>query len=166
MSTVYVGTYTKPEAHVLGQGAGIYVYRMDPASGALTLDSVAMEPVNPSFLALDPQRRFLYAVSEVMTVDGQAGGAVYAYAIDPESGRLTLLNRQPSRGGAPCHLSVERTGRFVLIANYMGGSVAVLPIQDDGRLGATTDLVQHEGSSVNPPEAGSMSIAWIPLRAR
>ncbi len=150
MGTVYVGTYTKPEDHVLGQGAGIYVYHMDPATGALTLDSVATEPVNPSFLALDPQRRFLYATSEVMTFEGQPGGAVYAYAIDPETGRLTFLNRQPSLGEATCHLSVDRTGRFVLVANYMGGSVAVLPVLEDGRLGPVTDFVQHEGSSVNP----------------
>ena len=150
MSTVYIGTYTKPEAHVLGKGAGIYVYQMDPATGALTFDSVATEPINPSFLAVGPRRRFLYAVGEVMTFAGQPCGAVYAYAIDPETGRLTFLNCQPSLGGAPCHLSVERTGRFVLIANYMGGSVAVLPIQEDGRLGEIVDIVQHEGSSVNP----------------
>ena len=150
MGIVYIGTYTKPEPHVEGRGAGIYVYHMDPATGALTLDSVATEPVNPSFLAIDPQRRFLYAASEVMTFEEQPGGAVYAYAIDPETGRLTLLNRQPSLGGATCHLSVSKTGRFVLVANYMGGSVAVLPIQDDGRLGAACDFVQHEGSSVNP----------------
>jgi 6-phosphogluconolactonase len=123
---------------------------MDPASGALTMDSVATEPVNPSFLALGPRRRFLYAVSEVTTFDGQPGGAVYAYAIDPQTGRLTLLNRQPSGGGAPCHLSVDKKGRFVLVANYVGGSVAVLPIHADGRLGAATHVARHAGSSVHP----------------
>ncbi len=147
---VYVGTYTQPEAHVEGAGDGIYVYHMDPETGALTFDSVVMEPVNPSFLALAPDGRHLYAVSEVMTFEGQAGGAVYAYAIDPETRRLTYVNHQPSHGGAACHLTVEKTGRFVLVANYMGGSVTVLPIRPDGSLGPATDMVQHEGSSVNP----------------
>ena len=150
MATVYIGTYTRPEPHVEGKGAGIYVYHMDPASGALTLDSVATEPVNPSFLALGPHGRFLYAASEVMTFEGQPGGGVYAYAIDPTTRRLTFLNRQPSHGGASCHLSVERTGRLVLVANYMGGSVTGLPIHEDGRLGAASVVIQHEGSSVNP----------------
>lgn len=147
---VYVGTYTQPEAHVLGKGEGIYCYRMNLASGALTFDSVTTGPVNPSFLALDPRRRFLYAVSEVMAIDGQPGGAVYAYAIDANTGRLTFLNRQPSQGAAPCYLSVEPMGRWVFAANYGGGTVAVFPIQDDGRLGPATSVAHHAGSSVNP----------------
>lgn len=146
---VYVGTYTQPEAHVLGKGAGIYLYRMDLASGALAFDSVTTGPVNPSFLALDPRRRFLYAVSEVATMTGAPGGAVYAYAIDPKTGRLAYLNRQPRCGRAPCYLSVEPTGRCVFVANYACGTVAVFPIEEDGRLGPSSGVVQHEGSSVN-----------------
>lgn len=147
---VYVGTYTQPEAHVLGKGQGIYLYRMDPASGVLTFDSMMTGPVNPSFLAIDPRRRFLYAVSEAMTLDGQPGGAIYAYAIHPKTRRLAYINRQPSQGAAPCYLSVEPTCRWVLAANYAGGTVAVFPIEEDGRLGLATSVVQHTGSSVNP----------------
>ena len=103
---MYVGTYT-------GKGSkGIYLYRFDAASGKLQAVGVAAELGNPTFLAIHPQRRFLYAVGEAR------GGSVNAFAIKPGTGALTFLNRQSSRGAGPCHVSVDRTGRFALVANY------------------------------------------------
>jgi 6-phosphogluconolactonase len=99
---------------------------------------------------MHPSRRFLYAVGEVDRFGGQKGGLLSAFAIDPQSGTLTLLNQQSTRGPGPCHVAVDRTGRWALVANYSGGSVACLPIQPDGRLGEATGFVQHKGSSVNP----------------
>jgi 6-phosphogluconolactonase len=141
---VYIGTYTR------GRSEGIYLYYMDKSTGALEFASVAGGTENPAFLAIHPEQRYLYSVNEVGQFAGKSSGAVSAFSIDPETGELTLLNQQSSQGPGPCHLSVDHTGQFVLVANYSGGSVAVLPIDSDGKLGEATDFVQHEGSSVNP----------------
>jgi len=141
---VYVGTYTR------GESEGIYVYRMDMSTGALEFSSVAKGLTNPSFVAIDPQQRYLYAVNEAGTFDDKPGGAVSAFSIDPGTGELTWLNNQPSHGTSPCHLTVDATGKFVIVTNYSSGSVAVFPIHSDGKLGEATDVVQHEGSSVDP----------------
>lgn len=158
---VYVGTYTRPG----GRAEGIYVYRMDPTSGDLTPAHTVPDVVNPSFLTLDPHHRYLYAVNEVPELDGQKTGAVSAFAVNQQSGGLTFLNRQASGGTGPCHLSVEQTARYVLVANYDGGSVAMLPILGDGRLGPASCVIQHTGSSVNPQrqrEAHAHSITVDP----
>jgi 6-phosphogluconolactonase len=144
---VYVGTFTTREHFVRGAAEGIHVFRLDPAGGTLRQVSVTAPVVNPAFLSLHPSNRFLYAVNEIYTSDG---GAVSAFAIDSESGALTFLNRQPSHGEAPCHISVAGGGRFLLVANYQTGSIAVLPIAADGSLEAAGDVVQHVGSSVHP----------------
>jgi 6-phosphogluconolactonase len=154
---VYVGTYTTKGS------AGIYVYRLDPDTGALELASTAPGLKNPSFVAIHPQGRYLYAVSEVLEYAGRPGGSVGAFSRDPETGALALLNQQPSHGTAPCHLCVDQTGQFVLAANYGGGSICVLPIEQDGTLGEATDFVQHRGSSVHPrrqegPHAHSVTL--------
>ncbi len=154
---VYIGTYTH------GDSEGIYVYRLDLSSGALEFESKATGVESPSFLALHPEHRYLYAVNAVREVDGVPSGCVSAFRISPDTGALTFLNRQLSGGPGPCHVSVDLTGRYVLVANYAGGSVAMLPIQSDGRLGEATDFVQHAGSSVNPdrqegPHAHSINI--------
>jgi 6-phosphogluconolactonase len=141
---LYVGTYT------YGKSEGIYVYRMDLSSGALKFASVAKGVVNPSFLAFDPTKRYLYSVSEVSRSAGKPGGAVSAFRRDPQTGELTFLNQQPSGGEGPCHLVVDRKGKSVFVAHYAGGSVSVLPIGEDGRLREPTDVVRHEGSGVNP----------------
>jgi len=141
---VYVGTYTR------GESEGIYVYRMDMSTGALEFTSVAKGLTNPSFVAIGPRQRYLYAVNEAGTFNDKPGGAVSAFSIDSETGELTWLNNQPSHGTSPCHLSVDATGKFVLVTNYSSGSVAVFPIHPDGKLGEATDVVQHEGSSVDP----------------
>ena len=141
---VYVGTYTR------GKSEGIYVYRMDPSSGALGFASETTGVDNPSFLAIAPQQRYLYAVNEAGGGAGKPSGAVSAFSISPETGELTYLNQQRSHGAGPCYVCVDKTGQFVLVANYGSGSVAVLPIGDDGQLREATDAVQHEGSSVDP----------------
>jgi len=141
---VYVGTYTEKGSK------GIYAYRFDPATDQLTSLGLAAESANPSFLAVDPSRRFLYAVNEISQYEGRSSGGVSAFAIAPGTGKLTLLNEVPSGGAGPCHLTVDKTGKYVLVANYGGGSLAVFPILKDGRLGEASAFVQHSGSSVNP----------------
>jgi 6-phosphogluconolactonase len=141
---VYIGTYTGPKSQ------GIYTAQFDPATGKLTSPELAAKATNPSFLALHPHRPFLYAVSETGNVAGKPGGAVSAFSIEKNSGRLTPLNQQPSGGADPCHLAVDKTGRCVLVANYGNGSVAAFALQPDGRLSAPSAVIQHQGSSVNP----------------
>jgi 6-phosphogluconolactonase len=153
---VYVGTYT-------GTGSeGIYRFDLDLVTGKPSEPTLAAKVTSPSFLALDPSKKFLYAVSEVDNVDGKRGGGVSAFTIEP-GGDLTLLNTQSSVGAGPCHLTVDKTGRCVLVANYGGGSTAVLPIVHGGRLAPATSFVQHTGSSVNPqrqrePHAHSVNL--------
>lgn len=144
---LFVGTYTEPEG---SQSEGIYVYRMDSLSGQLTFEKVINGIINPSFLGIHPQKNFLYAVNETESFNGQAGGGVSALSIDPTSGELALLNEQISHGRHPCYISIEQTERFAMIANYSSGSIALLPFQTDGSLGAATDIVQHVGSSIHP----------------
>jgi len=141
---VYVGTYTEKASK------GIYACRFDPAADHLTAPGLAAETSNPSFLAIDPTRRFLYAVNEVEQFEGRSSGGVSAFAIAPGTGKLTFLNEVPSGGSGPCHLTVDKTGKYVVVANYGGGSLAVFPISGDGRLGNATAFVQHKGASVNP----------------
>jgi 6-phosphogluconolactonase len=140
---VYVGTYTGAKSK------GVYLCELDTTSGKLTSKGLAGEATHPSFLAVHPNRKFLYAVGEVANVDGKKGGGVSAFAIDPASGKLMLLNQQSSVGAGPCHLVVDKEGKNVLVANYGGGSVAALPIDADGKLRAASSFIQHKGSSVN-----------------
>src|SRR2546423_7119886 len=140
---LYVGTYTT------GKSEGIYLYRFNLATGELRHFRTVSGGVNPSFLALDPQRRTLYAVNEVSEFKGKPGGAVSAFAINQQTGELTRLNQQASMGGAPCHLTVDGAGKSLLVANYEAGNVAVLPVRRGGSLGAATDVVQHRGTSIN-----------------
>lgn len=145
--SLYIGTYTT------GKSEGIYRYLMNTATGELTY-SKSFKADNPSFLAMDRTRRYLYAVNEVTEFNGKSSGAVSAFSIDPISGNLNFLNQQPSLGADPCHLSLDRKQRFLLVANYTGGSLAVFPIRPDGGLGEATDLVQLEGSSIKEQQKG------------
>ncbi|MFW6195391.1 MAG: lactonase family protein [Chloroflexota bacterium] len=156
---LYIGTYTR------GDSEGIYVYRMDNRTGRLSYHSKATGIENPSYLALHPRNTFLYSVAEVADHNGQKTGAVSAYSLTRE-GELVDLNTQPSQGPGPCHVTVDRQGHNVYVANYQGGSVGVLPIQSDGSLGEPTDFHQHEGSSVNPqrqnePHAHSVNLDQV-----
>ncbi len=153
----YVGTYTDKGSQ------GVYVLELDRDAGTVTEARLAAPQKSPSFVAIHPNRQFLYAVSEVETTDGKKGGGVSAYKIDPVSGALELLNGEITGGGAPCHLVVDPTGRNLLIANYSGGSVACLPINADGSLQPTSCFVQHTGSSVDKsrqenPHAHSINV--------
>jgi 6-phosphogluconolactonase len=141
--TVYVGTYTDTASR------GIYRFSFDPATGQASEPVLAGETQNPSFLALHPSGRFLYAVGEVSSFDGKKTGAVSAFAIDPKTGNLTLLNQQSSEGAGPCHLTIDRSGRNLLVANYGGGTVAVLPVGPDGRLSPASSVQAHEGKGPN-----------------
>jgi len=128
---LYVGTYTE----------NIYLVRMNQRSGELVRVGAANGGSNPSFLSMHPNGRVLYAVNEL-----EQTGMVSAFAIERATGALTRLNGQPSGGGAPCYVSVDRTGRAALVANYAGGSVALLPIEQSGALGPA-HVVQHTGKA-------------------
>ncbi len=152
---VYVGTYTEPirfgTGKILeGKGEGIYLYEMDPSTGAMSARGITTGVVNPSYLAFGPGNRFLYAVNELKSYEGQASGSISAFAVDGKSGALTFLNRQLTLGTDPCHVTIDPAGRHALVANFMSGSVCVLPIRADGSLGAASDFRQHKGSSVDP----------------
>jgi 6-phosphogluconolactonase len=155
---VYFGTYTDG-----GKSEGIYACELNAAVGTFTEPRLVAKTVNPSFLAIHPTKKYLYAVSEISEVEGERTGAVAAFAIDAPTGDLKLLNKQSSHGAGPCHLVVDPTGSAVLVANYGGGSVASLPIQDDGSLGPAASTIQHTGQSVNPqrqeaPHAHSINL--------
>jgi 6-phosphogluconolactonase len=140
---IYIGAYTR------GTTRGICRLQLDPATGDLSSPQLAAETKNPSFLALHPTRPLLYAVGEISDHAGQKSGAVNAFAIEA-GGALRPLNQQPSGGPGPCFVTVDHSGRNVLVANYAGGSVAVLPIDADGRLRDPSAVVQHSGSGPNP----------------
>ncbi|HUE14051.1 MAG TPA: lactonase family protein [Planctomycetaceae bacterium] len=141
---VYFGTYAeKPNQ-------GIFVAELDLASGVVSPPRLAARTTNPSFLAFDPSHKFLYAVAEVSMLGGKRTGGVIAFAVDGPTGRLTRLNEEPSHGAGPCHLVVDKTGKNVLVANYEGGTAAVLPILDGGRLKSASSWVTHHGKGPNP----------------
>ncbi len=142
---VYVGTYTE------GESKGIYRLLLDPATGTLSDLTLAAESGAPSFLALHPSKPLLYAVNE----HGKEDDTVSAFAVGPASGKLTLLNRQPAGGAAPCHLTIDRQGRYVLVAAYHSGSVAVLPIESDGKLGPPVSRILHKGHSAHKERQAS-----------
>jgi 6-phosphogluconolactonase len=157
---MYVGTYTQEGS----SSKGIYAYRYDPSSAQLTPIGLAAQTINPSFLAVHPNHHFLYAVNEVGNYKGQKSGAVSAFAIDHASGKLTLLNQVASGGADPCYITVDKTGKFVLVANYTGGSISVFPIRQDGSLGEASAFVQHTGHGTNPqrqegPHAHSIDLS-------
>ncbi len=140
---LFVGTYTT------SRDDGIHVFRLDGRSGALRFVSMTPGVSNPSFLAIHPRRPFLYAVNEDNESSFGPVGSVSAFSIDDDSGRLTRIDRRSTHGAGPCHLSVDAEGRFVLAANYLSGSLAVLPIRSDGSLEEATCVVRHEGSGPN-----------------
>ncbi len=140
---VYVGTYPRSQPVGSDPAAGISVYRLDRTLGALHHLSTATGVVNPSFLTIDRSRRYLYAVQEVAAFDGRPGGAVSAFRIDTQTGTLEGINHQPTHGAHPTYLSIDRSGRWLLVANYSGGSISVLPIAADGSLGPPTAVVPH-----------------------
>jgi 6-phosphogluconolactonase len=158
----YVGTYTGAIGGG-GNGQGIYLYRLNPANGRLSLIKVVSQIVSPSWIALNPSRTHLYAVNEIANFNGTTTGSVSAFAINRSNGDLMFLNVVSSEGGGPAHLSIHPSGKFVFVANYGGGNIAVLPILPDGSLGNATDMHQDVDSlgptqATNAPE-GSFAIS-------
>ena len=156
----YVGTYTEEGS----KSKGIYAFRYDANTGEITPLGLAAETTNPSFVALHPNGRFLYAVNEVGNYKGPNSGGVSAFSIDRATGKLTFLNEVPSRGADPCYITVDKTGKYVLVANYTGGSIAVFPVLEDGKLGEASAFVQHTGHGTNPtrqegPHAHSIDLS-------
>ncbi|HUR56843.1 MAG TPA: lactonase family protein [Opitutaceae bacterium] len=149
---VYVGTYTGART----KSQGIYVFRLQTQDLEVSQNimlvplGLAAESPNPAFLAVDAQRRLVFAINEQDAFEGKSGGGVSAFAIDPATGKLKPINTQSSGGTGPCHLVLDRTGKNVLVANYSGGSVSVLPVAADGRLGEAKSVIKHSGRSVNP----------------
>jgi 6-phosphogluconolactonase len=146
--TMYVGTYTD------GTSKGIYAYHFDAKSGALTPMGLMAETPEPTFLALHPNGKYLYAVNEVNTFQGQKAGAATAFSIDHATGKLTRLNQVSTKSPGPCHLIVDATGKTLMVANYAGGSFTSFPIQADGKLGEAASFIQAQGSSVNKARQG------------
>jgi 6-phosphogluconolactonase len=156
----YIGTYTEEGS----ASKGIYVYRFDAQSGKMTSLGLAAQSVNPSFLAIHPNQKFVYAVNEVGNYQGKKSGGVSAFAIDRTTGKLKFLNEVASGGADPCYITVDQTGKYVLVANYTGGSIASFPILEDGRLGQASAFIQHEGHGTNPkrqegPHAHSIDLS-------
>ena len=156
---VFVGTYTGGDSI----SKGVYSCEFDAETGKLSDPVLAAELINPSFLAIHPSGKYLYAVNEVSEGPGRGNGAVTALTINAD-GTLTKINHQASEGGAPCHCNVDATGTNLLIANYGGGNVAVYPISEDGSLKPVSCNIQHEGSSVDKsrqeaPHAHSINVS-------
>jgi 6-phosphogluconolactonase len=141
---VYVGTYTRNGSR------GIYAFRFNEAAGKLTSLGVAAETADPSFLAEHPNHKFLYAVNE----GGRGAGSVSAFAIDTKSGKLTPLNSVTSGGTSPCHLAVDKTGKWLMVANYGDGTLEVIPVQADGKLGEPAGVEKHTGSGATARQRG------------
>lgn len=154
---VFVGTSTG------GKSKGIYRFTLDPATGQAGQPELAAESANPTFVAIHPSGRSLYAVNAIDSFQGEKTGAVSAFSLDTKSGALALLNQQPSGGTGPCHVAIDAAGKNVLVANYGGGSVASLPLEADGRLRAPVSTIQHHGTSADPkrqeaPHAHSINL--------
>ena len=152
---LFVGTYTGKESK------GIYAFRFDTTSARLAPLGLVAETPNPSFLAVDPRGRFLYAVNELEKYQGESSGSISAFAIDQKSGRLSLVNQVSSRGTNPCYVSLDNSGRYVFVANYGSGSVAVFPVLKDGSLGEAASFVQHSGSGPDRDRQEGPHAHWI-----
>ena len=137
---VYIGTYTGETSK------GIYAFRFDDGSGELTPIGLVAETPSPSFLIASADGRFVYAVNELQTFGGAASGSVTAFAVDRTTGKLTELNAQPTEGTGPCHLALDRTGRYLAVANYGGGNFAILPVGTDGRLQKAVTVVTGQNA--------------------
>jgi 6-phosphogluconolactonase len=140
----YVGTYTTA-VDGGGHGEGIYLFEMDTGTGELSSRKLVAKTPNPSWIAIHPSKRYLYAINEVADFAG-GNGSVSGFAIDPETGNLTLVNTVSSAGAGPAHMSLDAAGTFAFVANYAGGTVAVLPVLEGGRLGDAVDVHRDVGA--------------------
>ena len=156
---MFFGTFTDKDSK------GIYACRFRPDTGKLTPVTLAGETANPSFLAVDPTLHYLFAANAIGDYNGTKSGSVSSFAIDRRSGKLTALSTVASRGPGPCYVTVDKGGKHVLVANYTGGSVAVLPVKADGKLSEASDFIQHHGSSVDPTRQGEPHAHSVVLSA-
>ena len=140
----FIGTYTAKT-----DSKGIYSFHFDSGTGRLSSLAVAATTQDPSFLAVASNEKYLYAVNELSDFDGKKSGAVTSYSLDSKSGKLTELNKVTSGGADPCYVSFDQTGKYLLVANYTGGSVSTFPVSPDGRIGPASAFVQHTGSGPN-----------------
>jgi 6-phosphogluconolactonase len=152
----YVGTYTTKQ-----QSKGIYAYNFNPATGEFTSIGLVAETTDPSFVAVHPNGKYLYAVNEVGDFNGQKSGAISSFEIDRKSGKLKLLNQVSTHGAGPCYVSLDKDGRFVLVANYDGGSVTTFEIEPDGSLSLAKGFVQHSGSGADKERQEGPHAHWI-----
>ncbi|MGA2095773.1 MAG: lactonase family protein [Candidatus Acidiferrum sp.] len=152
----YIGTYTTKTS-----SKGIYAYKFDAEKGQLTSIGAAAETQDPSFLVVHPNGKFLYAVNEIGNFNGGSNGAVSAFALDAKTGALKFLNQVSTRGAGPCYISFDKTGAYVLVANYDGGSIASFPVHEDGSLGTVSGFVQHSGSGPNKERQEGPHAHWI-----
>ncbi len=158
---LYVGTYTT------GESKGIYAFRYDAATGSLQSLGLAAATDNPSFLAVDAKNQHLYAVNETGNYEGKSSGAVTAFTIDRKAAKLSQLDQVASHGADPCYISLDRTGKYLLVANYTGGTVAVLPIHANGSLGEATSVLPDEGTlGPNKERQEKPHAHWIQASAR
>jgi len=158
---MYVGTYTNKGSK------GIYVYRYDSDSGKVQDLGLAAGTENPSFLVADSTGKHLYAVNETQKYKGEASGAVAAFAIDGKSGKLATLSQVSSHGADPCYISFDRSGKYVLVANYTGGTVAVFPVASNGKVGEASSVMEDQGPLGPNHERQERSHAhWIEASAR
>lgn len=141
--TLYAGTYTS------GRSKGIYILEFDINTGSIIQKNFCTDIENPSFLVLSRNKKYLYAVSEIGNYENEKSGGIYAYKIDQENHSLHFINSVSSNGAHPCHLTIDRNDKYVIAANYTGGNISVIKIDDDGSLGERTDFIQHYGKSVN-----------------
>lgn len=151
----YIGTYTGAKSR------GIYVSKFNTLTGELGQPRLAAETPSPSFLAVHPDGKKLYCVNESSSIGGKNQGGVTAFSIDLSNGNLKLLNQSPSGGGGPCHLAIDKEGKYLAVANYGGGSVACIRLNKDGSLGEITSFIQHTGSSVNKQRQNAPHAHWV-----
>ena len=153
---VVVGTYTS------GESKGIYLYHFDPVGMRIFPTQIVQDVENPSFVAIHPSGKYLFCVNELSKFNGQAGGGVSSFQLDPSKGIASFINGQSTKGGGPCHIVIDTKGTHAFVANYGGGSVAAFPIEPDGQLRPASAFVQHEGRSVHPrqvaPHAHSINL--------
>ncbi len=147
---VFIGTYTGGTTG----SEGIYALTFDDATGALTPRGLAAATASPSFLTISTDRRTVFAVNELETYEGAPGGSVTSFAVDGRGATLTRINTQPTRGAHPCHLELDRTGRFLAVANYTGGNYAVLPVGGGGRLDPAVAVVAGTGRGPTARQEG------------
>src|SRR5579863_1104762 len=162
---LFIGTYTTGEDGKPTGSKGIYAYRFDENSVQLTSLGLETQTVNPSFLAADPTQHFLYAVNELGKYKDTASGSVTAFAVDQRTGKLRYLNEVASRGADPCYISFDKSGKYALVANYTGGSVAVFPVLNEGKVGEASEFVQHTGSGARPDRQEGPHAHWIETTA-